>query len=33
MGADYFIDKSVDFEKVIDVLEAMAKSNQTGGIE
>ncbi len=30
-GADYFIDKSVDFEKIIDVLEAMVKSNQTGG--
>jgi len=33
MGADYFIDKSVDFEKVIDVLEAMVNSGQTGGIE
>lgn len=33
MGADYFIDKSADFEKVIDVLEALINSGQTGGIK
>ena len=33
MGADYFIDKSGDFEKVIDVLGALINSGQTGGIE
>ena len=33
MGADYFIDKFVDFEKVIDVLEGLINSSQTGGIE
>jgi len=33
LGADYFIDKSVDFEKVIDVLEALVNSGQTEGKE
>ncbi len=33
MGADYFIDKSVDFEKVVDVLGALINNGQTGGKE
>jgi len=33
MGADYFIDKSVDFEKIIDILKELINSGQTGGKE
>jgi len=33
MGADYFIDKSADFEKVIEILEEIINSGQTGGKE
>jgi len=33
MGAGYFLDKSSDFEKVIDVLEELINSGQTGGRE
>ena len=33
MGADYFIEKSVEFEKVVDVLEASIDSSQTGGLK
>ncbi len=33
MGADYFFDKSSDFEKAIDVLRELINSGQTGGKE
>ena len=33
MGADYFIEKSVEFEKVVDVLGASINSSQTGGLK
>ena len=33
MGADYFFDKSSEFEKVIEVLQTLIKRNQIGGIE
>ena len=33
MGADYFIEKSVEFEKVVDVLGASIDSSPTGGLK
>jgi DNA-binding NarL/FixJ family response regulator len=30
-GADYFLDKSSEFEKIVGILQTLIKSNQIGG--